>query len=251
MKGITHRWRRIKDLIMSFMVYLALIVALIPLFSVIFEVARRGLVAINLDFFIKPTPTVGETGGGVANAIQGTLITVGLASLIGIPIGIISGIFLSEYGESRLSTVIRFFNEVLNGVPSVVVGIFSYALFVLAVGFSVIAASFALAIIIIIPIITRTTEEALKLIPASIREAAIALGIPRWKTTLYIVLRGAKRAIATGVLLAVARIAGESAPVLVTMGYWRWWFAGLNRPIQITKKLNIFSAVNYVPKKEF
>ncbi|MEM2514462.1 MAG: ABC transporter permease subunit, partial [Candidatus Bathyarchaeia archaeon] len=168
-----------------------------------------------------------------------------------IPIGIISGIFLSEYGESRLSTVIRFFNEVLNGVPSVVVGIFSYALFVLAVGFSVIAASFALAIIIIIPIITRTTEEALKLIPASIREAAIALGIPRWKTTLYIVLRGAKRAIATGVLLAVARIAGESAPVLVTMGYWRWWFAGLNRPIQITKKLNIFSAVNYVPKKEF
>ncbi|MEM2153270.1 MAG: phosphate ABC transporter permease PstA [Candidatus Bathyarchaeia archaeon] len=242
MKGITHRWRRIKDLIMSFMVYLALIVALIPLFSVIFEVARRGLVAINLDFFIKPTPTVGETGGGVANAIQGTLITVGLASLIGIPIGIISGIFLSEYGESRLSTVIRFFNEVLNGVPSIVVGIFSYALFVLAVGFSVIAASFALAIIMI-PIITRTTEEALKLIPASIREAAIALGIPRWKTTLYIVLRGAKRAIATGVLLAVARIAGESAPVLVTMGYWRWWFAGLNRPVA-NLALNIFLFAN-------
>jgi len=242
MKGITHRWRRIKDLIMSFMVYLALIVALIPLFSVIFEVAGRGLVAINLDFFIKPTPTVGETGGGVANAIQGTLITVGLASLIGIPIGIISGIFLSEYGESRLSTVIRFFNEVLNGVPSIVVGIFSYALFVLAVGFSVIAASFALAIIMI-PIITRTTEEALKLIPASIREAAIALGIPRWKTTLYIVLRGAKRAIATGVLLAVARIAGESAPVLVTMGYWRWWFAGLNRPVA-NLALNIFLFAN-------
>ncbi|MCR8455952.1 MAG: phosphate ABC transporter permease PstA [Candidatus Korarchaeota archaeon] len=242
MKGITHRWRRIKDLIMSFMVYLALIVALIPLFSVIFEVARRGLVAINLDFFIKPTPTVGETGGGVANAIQGTLITVGLASLIGIPIGIISGIFLSEYGESRLSTVIRFFNEVLNGVPSIVVGIFSYALFVLAVGFSVIAASFALAIIMI-PIITRTTEEALKLIPASIREAAIALGIPKWKTTLYIVLRGAKRAIATGVLLAVARIAGESAPVLVTMGYWRWWFAGLNRPVA-NLALNIFLFAN-------
>lgn len=242
MKGITHRWRRIKDLIMSSMVYLALIVALIPLFSVIFEVARRGLVAINLDFFIKPTPTVGETGGGVANAIQGTLITVGLASLIGIPIGIISGIFLSEYGESRLSTVIRFFNEVLNGVPSIVVGIFSYALFVLAVGFSVIAASFALAIIMI-PIITRTTEEALKLIPASIREAAIALGIPRWKTTLYIVLRGAKRAIATGVLLAVARIAGESAPVLVTMGYWRWWFAGLNRPVA-NLALNIFLFAN-------
>ncbi|MEM2028140.1 MAG: phosphate ABC transporter permease PstA [Candidatus Bathyarchaeia archaeon] len=234
--------RRIKDLIMRFMVYLALLTALIPLFSVIFEVARRGLVAINLDFFIKPTPTVGEAGGGVANAIQGTLITVGLATLIGAPIGIISGIFLSEYGESRLSPVIRFFNEVLNGVPSIVIGIFSYALFVLTIGFSVIAASFALAIIMI-PIVTRTTEEALKLVPATIREAAMALGIPRWKTTLYIVLRGAKKTIATGVLLAVARIAGESAPVLVTMGYWRWWFAGLNRPAA-NLALNIFLFAN-------
>lgn len=237
-----YRLRRIKDLIVHFMVYLALLVALIPLFSVILEVMRRGLVAINLDFFIKPTPTVGEAGGGVANAIQGTLITIGLASLIGVPIGITSGIFLSEYGESRFSTIVRFFNEVLNGIPSIVIGIFSYALFVLAIGFSVIAASFALAIIMI-PIVTRTTEEALKLVPATIREAAIALGIPRWKTTIYVVLRGAKKTIATGVLLAVARIAGESAPILVTMGYWRWWFAGLNRPVA-NLALNIFLFAN-------
>lgn len=242
MRDRSYRLRKIKDLIMRIIVYLALLVALIPLFSVIFEVTRRGLVAINLDFFTKPTPTVGEAGGGVANAIQGTFITIGLASLIGVPIGVISGIFLSEYGESKFSTVIRFSNEVLNGIPSIVIGIFSYALFVLAVGFSVIAASFALAIIMI-PIITRTTEEALKLVPMTIREAAIALGIPRWKTTLHIVLKGAKKTIATGILLAVARIAGESAPILVTMGYWRWWFAGLNRPVA-NLALNIFLFAN-------
>lgn len=238
MSTSTYRLRRAKDLAVRSMVYLALLIALIPLFSVLFEVARRGLMAINLDFFTKPTPTVGEAGGGVANAIQGTLITIGLSSLIGVPIGIISGIFLSEYGESRLSAVIRFFNEVLNGIPSIVIGIFSYTLFVLATGFSVIAASFALAIIMI-PIVARTTEEALKLVPAIVREGAIALGIPRWKTTIHIALRGARKTIATGVLLAVARIAGESAPILVTMGYWRWWFAGLDRPVA-NLALNIF-----------
>ncbi|MCS7140160.1 MAG: phosphate ABC transporter permease PstA [Candidatus Nezhaarchaeota archaeon] len=238
MRESNYRFRRIKSLVMQFMVYLALLLALIPLSSIIFEVARRGLVAINLDFFTKPTPTVGEAVGGVANAIQGTLITIGLASLISVPIGIISGIFLSEYGESKLSTVIRFFNEVLNGVPSIIIGIFSYAIIVLSIGFSVIAAAFALAIIMI-PIVTRTTEEALKIVPATIREAVLALGAPKWKTTLYVVLRGAKKAIATGVMLAVARIAGESAPVLVTMGFWKWWFVGLDKPVA-NLALNIF-----------
>lgn len=241
-ESISYRLRRIKDLIMRFLVYLALLIALIPLFSVIFEVVRRGLVAINLDFFIKPTPTVGEAGGGVANAIQGTFITIGLACLIGVPIGVMSGIFLSEYGESKISSIIRFFNEVLNGIPSIVIGIYSYALIVLSVGFSVTAASFALSIIMI-PIITRTTEEALKIVPATIREAAIALGMPRWKTTVYIVLRSAKKTVATGILLAIARIAGESAPVLVTMGHWRWWFAGLNRPVA-NLALNVFLFAN-------
>ncbi|MEM3985207.1 MAG: phosphate ABC transporter permease PstA [Candidatus Methanomethylicia archaeon] len=224
------------------MIYLTLLIAILPLFSVMFEVIKRGFMAIDLDFFIKTTPTVGEAKGGIANAIQGTLITIGLASLIGVPIGVISGIFLSEYGENKFSTIIRFFNEVLNGVPSIIIGIFSYTLISPITGFSLISASFALAIIMI-PIVTRTTEEALKLIPTMIREAAIALGIPRWKTILHIVLKGAKKSIITGILLAIARISGESAPILVTMGYWRWWFHGLNRPVA-NLALNIFLFAN-------
>jgi phosphate transport system permease protein len=209
---------------------LALALALIPLFSILGEVALKGASSINLDFLTQPTPTVGEAGGGVANAIQGTLIALGLASLIGVPIGLMSGIFLSEYSEAKLSPAVRFFNDVLNGFPSIVIGIFGYTIIVLSIGFSVTAAAFALAIIMI-PIVTRTTEEALKLVPATVREAAIALGVPRWKTIVSVVLSGAKKGIATGILLSLARIAGESAPVLVTMGYWRWWFAGLDKPV--------------------
>jgi len=234
-----HEWfRRLNDKLVHVLVYLALIAALTPLFSVLWEVFRRGISAINLDFFIKPTPAVGEVGGGVANAIQGTLITIGLASLIGVPIGIITGIFLSEYSEAKLSSFVRLFNELLNGMPSIVIGLFAYTLIVTKIGFSVAAASFALALIMI-PIVSRATEEALKLVPATIREAALALGMPRWKTTIFVALKGARKAVATGVLLAMARIAGESAPVLVTMGYWKWWFAGFDRPVAYLA-LNIF-----------
>lgn len=233
-----YRVRVIKDYAARFLVYLSLALALTPLFSVIYEVVQRGISAVNLDFFIKPSPTVGEEGGGIANAIQGTLTTIGSASLIGVPIGLLSGVFLSEYSEHKLSVIVRFFNDVLSGIPSIVIGVFAYALIVRSIGFSVIAASFALAIIII-PIVTRTTEEALKLVPLSLREAAIALGVPRWKTVVAIVLRGAKKAVVTGILLSIARIAGESAPVLVTMGYWRWWFAGFDRPAA-NLALNVF-----------
>jgi phosphate transport system permease protein len=212
-----HRFRFVKDYFMRILIYIALISALIPLFSILYEVFVRGASTINMDFFIKPTPTVGEVGGGVANAIQGTLITIGLASLIGVPIGLMSGIFLSEYSESKLSMIIRFLHDVLNGIPSIVIGVFAYTLITRSIGFSVTAAAFALAVIMI-PIVTRTTEEALKLVPMSIREAAIALGIPRWKVTMTIVLSSAKKTIVTGILLSIARIAGESAPVLVTMG---------------------------------
>lgn len=230
--------RKIKDRFMRILVYLALVLALIPLFSILGDVILKGASSINIDFLTQPTPTVGETRGGVANAIQGTLIAVGLASLIGVPIGLMSGIFLSEYSEAKLSLAVRFFNDVLNGFPSIVIGIFGYTIIVLSIGFSVIAAAFALAIIMI-PIVTRTTEEALKLVPATVREAAIALGIPRWKTIVSVVLSGAKKGIATGILLSLARIAGESAPVLVTMGYWRWWFAGLDKPVA-NLALNIY-----------
>jgi phosphate transport system permease protein len=233
-----HRFRFVKDYFMRILIYLALISALIPLFSILYEVFVRGASTINMDFFIKPTPTVGEVGGGVANAIQGTLITIGLASLMGVPIGLMSGIFLSEYSESKLSMVIRFLHDVLNGIPSIVIGVFAYTLITRSIGFSVTAAAFALAVIMI-PIVTRTTEEALKLVPMSIREAAIALGIPRWKVTMTIVLSSAKKTIVTGIMLSIARIAGESAPVLVTMGFWRWWFSGLNRPVA-NLALNVF-----------
>jgi len=233
-----YKFRIIKDYAARFLVYLSLAVALIPLFSILYEVVQKGISTINIDFFVNPTPTVGEKGGGVANAIQGTLITIGLASLIGIPIGLMSDVFLSEYSEHKLSVIVRFFNDVLSGIPSIVIGVFAYALIVRSIGFSVIAAAFALAIIMI-PTVTRTTEEALKLVPLSLREAAIALGVPRWKTILTIVLRGAKKAVITGILLSIARISGESAPVLVTMGYWRWWFAGLNRPAA-NLALNVF-----------
>lgn len=233
-----YTFRVVKDRIAFLLIYSSLILALIPLFSIIYEVIQRGIPTINPEFFINPTPTVGEKGGGIANAIQGTLITIGLASLIGIPIGLMSGIFLSEYSDHKLSTIVRFFNDVLSGIPSIVIGVFAYALIVRLIGFSVIAAAFALAIIMI-PIITRTTEEALKLVPLNIREAAIALGIPRWKTVIVIALRSARKAVITGILLSIARIAGESAPILVTMGYWRWWFAGLDRPAA-NLALNIF-----------
>ncbi|MEM3615846.1 MAG: phosphate ABC transporter, permease protein PstA, partial [Candidatus Methanomethylicia archaeon] len=136
MKMTTQKIRKIKDIVMHFMIYLTLLIAILPLFSVMFEVIKRGFMAIDLDFFIKTTPTVGEAKGGIANAIQGTLITIGLASLIGVPIGVISGIFLSEYGENKFSTIIRFFNEVLNGVPSIIIGIFSYTLISPITGFS-------------------------------------------------------------------------------------------------------------------
>lgn len=233
-----YKFRMVKDRIAFLLVYLSLALALIPLFSILYEVVQKGISTINPAFFISPTPTVGEKGGGVANAIQGTLITIGLASLIGIPIGLMSGVFLSEYSEHKLSTIVRFFNDVLSGIPSIVIGVFAYAFIVRSIGFSVIAAAFALAIIMI-PIVTRTTEEALKLVPLSLREAAIALGVPRWKTIVTIVLRSAKKAVVTGMLLSIARIAGESAPVLVTMGYWRWWFAGLDRPAA-NLALNVF-----------
>jgi len=230
--------RKIKNRFMRILVYLALALALVPLFSIFGEVVLKGASSINIDFLIQSTPTVGEAGGGVANALQGTLIALGLASLIGVPIGLMSGIFLSEYSEAKLSPAVRFFNDVLNGFPSIVIGIFGYTIIVLSIGFSVTAAAFALAIIMI-PIVTRTTEEALKLVPATVREAAIALGVPRWKTIVSVVFSGAKKGIATGILLSLARIAGESAPVLVTMGYWRWWFAGLDKPVA-NLALNIY-----------
>jgi phosphate transport system permease protein len=221
--------RKAKNRMMISLCYLALIIALIPLVSILVETMIRGVPAINLGFLFERIPPLGQTGGGIGPAIQGTLIVVGLASLIGVPIGVISGIYLAEFRESKLALVARLLNDVLTNMPSIVIGIFCWTLIVVVVGWSVIAGAVALAIMMI-PIVARTTEESMKLVPSSIREAAIALGIPQWKTTMTVVLSGAKKGIATGILLSVARITGETAPLLLTILGSRFWFTGFTEP---------------------
>jgi len=209
--------------------FLALGVALIPLASIIVENILRGHSAINISFLIEEIPPMGESGGGMGPAIQGTIIVVSLASLIGVPIGVLSGIYLAEFGKSKIATAIRFLNDVMTNTPSIILGLFGWATVVVAVGWSVLAGTVALAIMMI-PIVTRTTEESVKLVPAGIREAAIALGIPVWKTILTVVLNASKKGIATGILLAIARISGETAPLLLTVLGSRFWFSGLTQP---------------------
>jgi len=213
--GIAKR-RRLINRGMSALVYAAVCLAIAPLVFVLADVAIKGASAINIDFFTKlPTP-VGVSGGGIANAIVGTFIMVGIGSLISIPIGAGAGIFFSEWPESRLSIISSFMNDVLAEFPSIVIGIFVFILVVLATGtFSALAGGISLAIIMI-PIVARTTEESLKLVPRSLREAAMALGISRWKTVLRIVISTGKAGLFTGILLAVARAAGETAPLLLT-----------------------------------
>jgi phosphate transport system permease protein len=186
-------------------------------------VLAKGISSLNLDFFIHMPAPVGEPGGGVANSIAGSFFTVGLASLIGIPAGIGAGVFLSEYAGHRLGDVIRFTADVLTGVPSIVIGIFVYGLVVLKMGnFSALAAGIALAIIML-PIVARSSEEMLRLVPHSQREAALALGISRWRTILSVVIPVAQRGLVTGALLAVARAAGETAPLIFTALGNRFW----------------------------
>jgi len=221
--------RKIKDRIMVSLSYLALIIALIPLVSILTETVLRGAPAINLSFLTERIPPLGQPGGGIGPAIQGTLIVVGIASVIGVPIGLFSGIYLAEFRETKLASVARFLADVSTNMPSIVIGIFGWALIVTAIGWSVIAGAFALAIMMI-PIVTRTTEEAIKLVPVTIREAALALGVPRWKTTITVVLSSAKKGIATGILLSIARIAGETAPLLLTILGSRFWFGGFTEP---------------------
>ena len=179
-------------------------------------VLAKGVSSLNIDLFTKMPVPEGEPGGGVANSIVGSLITIGLAAVIGIPVGIGAGIFVSEYAGPRLGDIVRFTADVLTGVPSIVIGIFVYGLVVLRMGhFSALAAGIALAIIML-PIMARSSEEMLRLVPHSQREAALALGISRWRTILSVVIPVAQRGLVTGALLAVARAAGETAPLLFT-----------------------------------
>ena len=198
--------------------------ALVPLGSVFGYVISKGLPALNLDFFTKIPGPVGEAGGGMANALLGTCILIGLASLIGVPWGIAVGLYLSEYGaKSRLGSIARFSADMLASIPSIVVGLFVYAIVVLPMGhFSAFAGGVALGLLMI-PTVSRTTEELLKMVPAHIREAGLALGLPRWKVTLWIVLKGMRAPITTGVMLAVARVSGETAPLLFTAFNNSFW----------------------------
>ena len=225
----SYRFRKLEDRIMISLAYVALVVALFPLASILIETISNGLSAMSFSLFFEEIPPLGQSGGGIGPAIQGTLIVVSLASIMGVPIGVFSGIYLAEFRQSRIASVARFLNDVLTNVPSIVLGIFGWVFVVVALGWSVIAGAVALAIMMI-PIVTRTTEEAIKLVPMNIREAAIALGVPRWKTTLTVVLSSAKKGIATGILLAVARISGETAPLLLTILGSRFWFSGFTQP---------------------
>jgi len=216
---------------MSFLTGLASLAVVAPLILILAFLLVQGASALNLDFFIKMPKPVGEAGGGMANAIVGTVIIIGLAVCFGLPVGILGGIYLAESRDRRLPWAVRFLGDVLNGVPSIVLGIFAYALVVRPVGrFSALAGGFALGMIMI-PIVLRTTEELVRLVPDSLREAALALGVPQWKMILRVVLPTAKAGIITGVMVAVARIAGETAPLLFTAFGNRFWSMRLDQPM--------------------
>ncbi len=208
------------------------ILATTPLFSVFGYVVSKGIPAIDFDFFTQLPKPIGETGGGMANALVGTCTLILLASIIGIPWGISVGTYLSEYqAKSKLTQVIRFSADMLASIPSIIIGLFIYALIVIHMKrFSALAGGIALGILII-PTVARTTEELLKMVPMHIREAGLALGLPRWKVILWIVLSGSKSAIITGIMLSIARVAGETAPLLFTAFGNHFWQSGLDQPI--------------------
>jgi phosphate transport system permease protein len=200
------------------------------LFFLLGYIVVNGIGALNLEFFTRLPKPVGETGGGMANAIVGTAKLLMLASGIGIPIGFLGGIYLAEFGRGRIAFWVRYAADVLNGVPSIVIGIFAYILVVLPMrSFSTLAGGFALGLMMI-PIAVRTTEEFLRLVPVSVREAAYALGVPQWKTILWVVIPAALRGLLTGVLLDLARVAGETAPLLFTALNNRVWSHGWLEP---------------------
>ncbi|MFL6344761.1 MAG: phosphate ABC transporter permease PstA [Nitrososphaeraceae archaeon] len=228
--------RRLVDKIVSAFAITCVLAAIIPLGSILLEVIKNGASAISLQLLTQPPGAIGTTledSGGIAPAIQGTLIVIGLASVIGVPIGILAGIYLSEFasGTGLLPSAVRLFNDVLTGLPSVVIGIVGYITIVLAVGsFSVLAGAFSLSIIMM-PIVVRITEETLKVVPNSIREAGYSLGISKWKITLFIVLKSAKSGVLTGIVLAVSRIAGETAPLIMTILGTSLFFSSFTKPI--------------------
>jgi len=223
--------RLVTDRIVRAIVFAAVIIAIVPLGSILVEVVRNGVAALSIEFLTEVPGAVGSGEGGIGPAIQGTFIVVGMASLIGVPIGVMSGVFLAEFGDNRLARAVRFFNDVFMEFPSIVIGIFAFLIIVLVLGhFSLWAGAFALALIMF-PIVTRTTEESLKMVPYTYREAGVALGLKRWVITTRIVMSAAKSGMITGILLAVSRISGETAPLLFTILGSSQFFGGFDVPM--------------------
>ncbi|MGZ5492098.1 MAG: phosphate ABC transporter permease PstA, partial [Thermoanaerobaculia bacterium] len=223
--------RQVKSNVIVFLCGVSVVAALLPLAMILFYVISHGAAALNWDFFTQIPKPVGELGGGMANAIVGTLILIAIAGSLAVPVGVVAGIHLAEYGGTRFAFAVRFAADVLNGVPSIVIGIFAYGLVVLPVHrFSALAGGFALAIMMI-PIVTRTTEELLKLVPPGLREGALALGATRTRAMFTVIVPAALPGIVTGILLALARVAGETAPLLFTAFGNRFWSTSLTQPI--------------------
>jgi phosphate transport system permease protein len=222
--------RKLVNVGMMVLLLIGTLITVVPLFNIFMYIVQQGASAIDWDFLTKLPAPVGEKGGGMGNAILGSLMMVGLASAIGIPWGVATGIYLSEYGKGKLATILRFSIDILTSIPSVVIGLFAYAMIVMKTkSFSAYAGGFALSIIMI-PIIARTTEELMRLVPTHIREAGLGLGISRWKVILRIVFKGSLGGVMTGIMLAIARATGETAPLLLTALNSNFWPTDLSRP---------------------
>ena len=226
-----HTWRKIKSALASGIAFVSAVLVITPLGLVFFHLVINGASSVNWDFFTKLPAPVGAVGGGMVNAIVGSIELLALAGVIGIPIGVLGGVYLAEYGSARINSILRFLADVLNGVPSITWGVVVYGLVVLRFkGFSAYAGGLALGLIMI-PLILRTTEEVVLLVPNGYREAALALGVSRWKTIVHIVMKTASKGIITGILLALARVGGETAPLLFTAFGNRFWNHSLSEPI--------------------
>jgi phosphate transport system permease protein len=227
----SYTYRKFKDKFFFVLSLACVLVAVAPLASILIEVIIRGAPQLSIQFLTQPAGVIGQSAGGIGPAIQGTLILIALTSLMGIPLGIMSGIYLAEYGNNKYATSMRMFNNVLTEFPSIVVGLTVFIVVVLSLGhFSPIAGAIALSFILI-PVVARTTEESLKLVPNSVREASLALGVNRWRTIVSVVLPSARGGLVTGTLLAVARIAGETAPLIMTVLGNQNFFQGFSQPM--------------------
>lgn len=227
-----YRKRLLVDKLVTIFTIVCVIAAIVPLASILLEVIKNGISAISFEFLTQTQGSIGSGSGGIAPAIQGTIIVVGLAAAIATPVGVLTGIYLSEFAkEGTFSNAVRFFNDVLTGLPSIVVGIVGYVVIVLAIGsFSVLAGALSLSIIMM-PIVVRVTEETLKVVPYSLREAGHSLGLSKAKITLFIVLPTAKDGILTGIVIAISRIAGETAPLIMTILGTSLFFTGITGPV--------------------